>query len=264
MEQRSLRIVTLNTWKGEGNYDWRLQLMARELYTLMPDIICLQEVVRSTDMLIDTGDFLADFLNMQMIYAPARFKKRRIGAYHYNCHSGLAVLCSHEITGHWIEPLPVCDQDPERSALHALIEIEDKLFVITNIHLTHIEGEEQLRLEQLLRVLEGFPPSIHPRHWIMCGDFNLTLNEDHISLIEQATGLALYDCYLAGGGLLPGRTLVNAEDHDGTARIDHILHVSRSKEHPQCSAGRVVLNKPDYEGCYPSDHFGVCVDLSMD
>ena len=38
-----MRIVTLNTWKNEGEYERRLDLMAVGLGDLRADVVCLQE-----------------------------------------------------------------------------------------------------------------------------------------------------------------------------------------------------------------------------
>jgi endonuclease/exonuclease/phosphatase family metal-dependent hydrolase len=38
-----MRIVSLNTWKKEGDYSRRLPLMRDGLAAMAPDVVCLQE-----------------------------------------------------------------------------------------------------------------------------------------------------------------------------------------------------------------------------
>jgi endonuclease/exonuclease/phosphatase family metal-dependent hydrolase len=101
-----IRIITINTWKGDGNYDWRMQLMAMELYNLQPDIVCLQESVRSEDYQIDTAEFLADFLGLEMVYAPARLKSRSIGNFRFSLSLRAGNSFSSTIERQWITSIP--------------------------------------------------------------------------------------------------------------------------------------------------------------
>ena len=262
--ENSIRIITLNTWKGDGLYDWRLQLMARELYSLMPDVLCLQEAVRSDDFQIDTADFLADFLDMEKVYAPARWKSRKIGSYEYNCTSGLAILSAYDVDKHWTDNLPVVPEDPERIACTAQIQVDHHLLSITNLHLTHLPDADRLRCEQLISVMRQNSGLEDTSIWLCCGDFNLSLSEELLSSIAQQTSQQIIDCYLAGHGSLPGATLVKSNRSSSNSRIDHILILQgRDQTPPRINNSRVVLDEPDFEGCYPSDHFGVCVDINL-
>ncbi|HEX8111836.1 MAG TPA: hypothetical protein VF516_29090, partial [Kofleriaceae bacterium] len=67
-----LRIVTLNLWGTEPPLDARLALAARQLATLAPDAVCLQEV-RPLDGRTGrtTAEVLADALGMTAHYETA-------------------------------------------------------------------------------------------------------------------------------------------------------------------------------------------------
>jgi endonuclease/exonuclease/phosphatase family metal-dependent hydrolase len=268
--QECLRIITINTWKGEGLYDWRLQLMGRDLYALEPDIVCLQEAVRSTDFQVDTATFLADYLEMEMVYTPARCKMRTIGSRQntgsseFMTHSGLAILSNGSIERHWVSPMPTHPEDGERMAQNAQIYHSNRLITITNLHLTHLPDADQLRYHQFLTVLQQNSEAASHSAWICCGDFNQTVDEEMILSLERDSGLQLCDCYLSGHGERPGITLVPTEQHLHTCRIDYIFTLQQNgKSSPQCHNSQVVLNSPDFEGCYPSDHFGVSVDIQL-
>lgn len=258
------RLITINTWKGDGNYEWRRQLMATQLYQLQPDIICLQESLQSEDGRFDTGVFLADFLGLNLVYGRARLKNRIIGSASVMCYSGLAILCAYEVSHHWLTTIPTSAEDPERLALTALLHKGEHHFTITNLHLTHIGERDDLRLKQLESIIKQNGDAALQSAWFCCGDFNCSLDQERLHELEEECGYAISDCYLEGGGKLPGGTLVDSSRAEDKSRIDHILQIHLNNERRvSCSNARVVLDTPDFEGCYPSDHFGVCVDINF-
>ena len=263
-DEGDFRIVTINTWKGDGNYDWRMQMMARELYSLEPDVICLQESVQTVDFQIDTADYLADVLDMDMIYAPARLKSRDIEKFEFLCHSGLAILSVNSIDRHWLTNIPTSVEDPERMALNAQLYHGNEQITITNLHLTHIAGMDVLRYEQLLAIMKENAEVAEHSCWFCCGDCNCHINNSALENLGSSTGLQIHDCYLAGGGNLPGCTLVKTDRLPAESRIDYIFCLlNQGEQSPDFHNGRIVLDTPDFEGCYPSDHFGVCVDITF-
>ncbi|MDJ0623221.1 MAG: hypothetical protein QNJ17_09655 [Desulfocapsaceae bacterium] len=256
--------MTINTWKGDGNYDWRMQMMAKELYCLEPDVICLQESVQTVDFQIDTADYLADYLDMDMIYAPARLKNRDIEKFQFLCHSGLAILSANAIDRHWLTNIPTSAEDPERMALSAQLYLGNELFTITNLHLTHVTGMDELRFEQLTTIIEENSEVAENSRWFCCGDCNYHIDQTTLDSLARDTRLQVRDCYLAGGGQLPGGTLVKTNRPLAESRLDYIFFLLNKEEQgPEFLNGRIVLDTPDFEGCYPSDHFGVCVDINF-
>lgn len=259
----AFRILTINTWKGDGNYEWRIQMMAQELYGLQPDIVCLQEAVRTADFKIDTAQYLADFLGMEMVYAPARLKQRTIEKAEHFCHSGLAILSASPIETHWFTAIPTCEEDPERLTLTAQLYRNEKLITITNLHLTHIAGRNALRLEQFVQTVTKNIEATGNSYWFCCGDYNCFLDQTILDAVETKTRpVKIHDCYLDGGGKLPGETLAYSDTAPGNNRIDYIFSLVRHSSNSfETRNAKIVLNNPDFEGCYPSDHFGVCVDI---
>ena len=55
----TLSLITLNTWKCDGDYPRRLTLMRRELARLDPDILALQEVFVDAESQVGTAATLA-------------------------------------------------------------------------------------------------------------------------------------------------------------------------------------------------------------
>jgi endonuclease/exonuclease/phosphatase family metal-dependent hydrolase len=258
------RIITINTWKGDGNYDCRMQMMAMELYNLQPDIVCLQEAVRSEDCQIDTAEFLADFLGLEMIFAPARLKTRSIGNFDFLCHSGLAILSAYTIDRHWISSIPTDAEDPERMAFSAQMYHGNQKITVTNLHLTHIGQQDGLRHKQFASIIEQNSELAAFSTWLCCGDFNCSLDIEKLRPLEKKSGLTISDCYLGGNGRLPSETLVSTCRMPSVSRIDYIFNLHLHDDPPQkCQNSQIVLNNPDFRGHYPSDHFGVSVDINL-
>jgi endonuclease/exonuclease/phosphatase family metal-dependent hydrolase len=67
-----MRLVSLNTWKAEGDYVRRIDAMAAGLSALSPDVIALQEDLRTADGLTHTALALARALGLQLSWVPAR------------------------------------------------------------------------------------------------------------------------------------------------------------------------------------------------
>lgn len=263
-DEESFRIITINTWKGDGNYDWRMQMMARELYVLEPDVICLQESVQTVDFQIDTADYLAEVLDMDMIYAPARLKQRSIERFEFHCHSGLAILSATPIDCQWLTSIPISEDDPERMALSGQMCRGDQLITITNLHLTHVSDKDGLRRQQLNTIIGENVNVAKNSYWFCCGDCNCSIEMATLAALGRENNVQIRDCYLAGGGLLPGKTLVGTDRPAAESRIDYIFFVQDQHQRELAFRNaRVVLDTPDFEGCYPSDHFGVCVDIQF-
>ena len=215
-----IRIITINTWKGDGSYDLRMQMMVAELYNLQPDIVCLQESVRTEDYQIDTAEFLAELLGLEMVYAPARLKNRSIDNFDFRCYSGLAILSSSTINCHWVTSIPTVEEDPERMAFSAQTYQGNHKIMVTNLHLTHIGRQDDFRLKQFSSIIEQNAEIAALSVWFCCGDFNCSLDSGRLLALEKENGLTISDCYLNGNGRLPGGTLASTSRKPSESRID--------------------------------------------
>lgn len=261
---KSLRIISFNSWKGEGDYHKRLELMACCLTDEQPDILCLQESLKSIDGRYDTAAHLAESLGLTSIYTPARRKMRRVMGMDTDCHSGLAILSRYLIKNKHITNLGRYDRDEERIGVTTTIEYPHLPLQITNTHLTHIDsgiGDGQKQLNQLTRCLRTFNPPQNGA-WFVCGDFNVELSRTKIAHLQEVTGHCVVDCYKKGGGVLPGTTLVPL-DRLKSNRIDYILGVGPSAEKMAITNSRIVLDKKDPTGLHSSDHYGVAIDICV-
>lgn len=115
----NLRVVSINTGKGDGAYHRRLELLSEGLRALNPDVVLIQESLKSDDGSHDTLQFLADRLDLYPSFAPARFKPREVEGVRLNTWSGIAIL-SKVVSDEVIQiQLPMDPSDGDRVSLIA-------------------------------------------------------------------------------------------------------------------------------------------------
>jgi endonuclease/exonuclease/phosphatase family metal-dependent hydrolase len=242
-----MRIVTLNTWKNEGDYPRRLGPMAAQLRELAPDVVCLQECFAADGA--HTVGHLARELRMLAAAVPARRKHRLHQGRSVASSSGLAILSRRRPLAHAALTLSSDDRDGERVALRVDFEGVHGALRVLNLHLTHLRGASgaELRARQIDEAL-AWARADWAGALLVCGDLNCGRGDREFAALEAAAGEDL------GSTLNAGR----ASDEAGRA-IDHGLLVD-----PCGFAVRrrfVALEAPDGDGGLPSDHAAVVVDL---
>lgn len=115
MAQR-LRVVTINTGKGDGLYHRRIPWLVEQLAELSPAIIACQEVFVAAAAGAHTGQALAEGLAMHLAYSPARRKRRRLGERDVDSESGMALLSRKPWTAFETVTLP-CDPRDRKSVV---------------------------------------------------------------------------------------------------------------------------------------------------
>ena len=245
-----MRIVTLNTWKNEGDHPRRLGLMARGLQVLDPDVVCLQECFAAQG--VDTACQLGKALGLFVFAQPARSKLRPHGGRPTLSTSGLAILSRWTPEGEERLTLASDPADGERIAQRLDLATPEGPMRVLNLHLTHLHGPEadKLRRRQLEDALvwagEGLSGGL-----VLTGDLNAGSRDPAL----QALGAALD--HQAPATLLDPRDDPGAE---GRPAIDHAVLVQPGAWRV---AGRCrVLDSVDSEGWRASDHAGVMLDLA--
>ena len=243
-----MRIVTLNTWKNEGDYARRLALMAKGLAELRADVICLQECFACRGA--DTAAGLASKLGMRAHSAPARRKLRQHGGRPVMSTSGLAMLSRAgggraEILGLASDP-----RDGQRIAQRLDLDVDGRPLRILNLHLTHLRGAkaDEVRAEQLSAAL-AWAEAGWGGGLAVCGDLNMGRGDRGFEPLEAAAGEDLGSTLqaVAGDPNQPGRA------------IDHVILLQAGGLRVTCRA--LALRQADPAGRVPSDHAAVVVDL---
>lgn len=234
----TVRLVTLNTWKNEGDYRTRLSLMAEGLAALQPDAILLQECfVGGGD---DTAQHLAAVLGLHAVAAPARQKLRTHDGRATPSSSGLAVLLREPPVAQAVLALTSDARDGERIAQR--VDLPGGLRLL-NLHLTHLPDAHDLRACQLNEAL-AWAQAEWSGALVAGGDLNCARGAPAMTPLE---GLA---------GPEPGSTL---HAHPGVSAIDHLVLAAPGPW--RVRARYLALNAPDAAGRFPSDHASLVLDL---
>jgi endonuclease/exonuclease/phosphatase family metal-dependent hydrolase len=250
-----MRLVSLNTWKCEGDYPQRVRAMAEGLVALSPDVVALQEDLRTRDGLTHTARSLATALSMQMVWLPARAKPRLLNGQCTDTTSGLAVLSHQRVLEQGSVVLPDDARDGERVAQCVRLAGAHGHWWLVNLHLTDLPDRADLRRAQLETVLQNLQRVAGEQPVVLCGDFNAGPDDPEIASVLHPKG-PLVDAF-------GGQTKVTHRcDSDSEHNLDHILlRTVRGQPPFSVAQARVVLDQPDAHGVWPSDHWAVCADL---
>lgn len=255
-----LKVVTLNTWKCDGDYALRLEAMGQQMQALGADVFALQECFSTLDGGTDTARYLAHHLGMHPHTAPARRKRRWFQGEWVDSRSSLAVLSRWPIRSGDALELPSSVADGGRMAQVCSLEVAGRSVLLVNAHLSHLphsDGGGALRAEQLRTLLRHLVWM--PRHdmALVCGDFNASMESPELAPF-LAPPWGLVDAYLRAG---MGSKVTHHTPDGQDLNLDHLLCVPSCSLAPvNCLEASVVLNKPSQpSGVCPSDHAGVSV-----
>lgn len=249
----TLSLLTLNTWKADGDYTERLRRLSEGLRRLRPDVIALQECFLSEDGQADTARDLALALGHHVSVVRARGKRRLYRGREVMSHSCLAVLSRWPIVQSTDLALPTSAQDGGRLAQVVRLAAGEVALTLANVHLTHV-SDTDLRRRQLRAVmqhLQGLGPS---GLTVLAGDCN-----------EEADGPALcgaaehlQDAVAAWGH---GREPTHWDEQGQGRVLDHVFvlpHLSQ-RALRVIGAGVVLPAQPQGMPQPTSDHSAVWV-----
>lgn len=258
----AIKIVTINTWKCDGDYHKRMQVLAEQLKALNPAIVACQECFYSDETGTDTLKFLAEKLHMNYAFVPARFKKRHFEGRWINSFSGLGVLSLYPLSPVSRVNLPAVPGDDDRKVQQAETTLPGGTrILITNTHLTHLN--DTLARKAQAEALAGLVTAQKTYSYnIICGDFNAIPGSAEVNAFMNKSGAI--DCYTAGDGAEPRYSLAEAFAENKKVCVDHIFALPMAVEnsYPRFVNSEIVLNVAGkVSGLYPSDHFGISTQL---
>ena len=272
-----LRIVTINVQTDEGD-PRRLELVNRELHRLAPDLVALQEVIHTDgrsqlDELLAGTELHGTHQAQAMAYAPP-FADRYGG-------SAMATRWPHRI----VEALDLRLADAADvpwCTLAALVPLsgEGEVLFIAATAAWRLDAEAA-RERQALAItdLDARHPTSLPT--IIASDFNAAPDAASIRYLTGRQSIAgrsvhYHDAWeIAGQG--PGHTWT-VENPNARGEIEQIVRQPRHRRrldyvfigswhaHPQAHchvcAAALAFDQPT-DGLWPSDHFGVVVDVEI-
>lgn len=293
MGQR-LRLVTLNLWGTEPPLAHRLDLAARQLAALAPDVVGLQEVRPLPAALGSertTAHWLAARLGGHVLYVPSvRWDDGAFGPGTVGGEEGLALVSRWPIVDRRALRLPFARPTERRLLLSARVATPVGPIWVHTTHLHYRLDDGAARAAQVLAIDDAIracgrgnddPPQL------LCGDFNATPGSDELRFLRGLTSLGgrrthFQDAWLRchdepprGAGPAAGITWSADNQHtrplrslDLDRRIDHVYVTTRKKDgRGTVLACEVVLTAREGEGAgavCASDHYGVMADVQIE
>lgn len=273
-----VRFVTLNLWGDNGPHAHRLDLVAGELERLRPDVVALQEVRQVPGQLPNQAETLA----------------RRLGHHHVFAAStawgggeeGLAIVSRFPVLESAHRRLPHATEAEGRIVLSAALDAPGGRLWVHTAHLSYRQHEGRQREDQVLALDEAVTAHAdgNPQPQVILGDFNTVPDADEIRWLG---GL----CSLAGRRVFYQDAWATAAAVDAAADAEARLGITWARRNPYRArmawlrpdrridyifvtaarrdgrggvrAARVVFDRPDGDGVFPSDHFGVLADVQV-
>lgn len=260
MSSASFSLLTLNSWKCDGQYTQRMGLLARGVIDLAPDVVALQEAFVAEDGSADTAGRLAAATGLRAVQALSRPRLRSLLGREVASFSGQALLTGLPVKRVDNVVLPSSEADGGRMAQVVQLRVGAHPVTVANVHLSHVRGDagDALRQRQLQALLERLNEVGPASLTLVCGDFNDPLDAP---ALRDFTGAPwhLQDCFeLAGQSRDP--TCLDASGNGHV--LDHVLVVpslSRATIHVEAAATVLRVDRPDARGITPSDHSGLQV-----
>ena len=266
----ALRFVTLNLWGENAPQERRLDLIGQELERLAPDVLALQEVREVQGRLQNQAETLARRLGYGHVFAPATTWGGGV--------EGLAVVSRLPVLGSQHRRLPHATESEGRIVLSSELDGPGGPFWVHTAHLSYRQHEGRLREDQVLALDEEVTAraAANKQPHVLMGDFNTVPESDEIRWLGGLTSLGgrrvfYQDAWQTVHGSLPGITWARENPFRARMgwlrpdrRLDYIFVTAvRRDGRGTVRDARVVFNQPDAAGVYPSDHFGVAVDVQM-
>ena len=246
-ETASLDIVTLNLWHDREDWPHRQAIIEAELRRLSPDAIVLQEVLQD-DGLPNQAQALALKLGYHAFFVSVDPVNR---ARRY----GNAILTREPATLRGFRRLQPHGAYRIAGWVRTTLHGRD-----VNLYVVHLDFEDRTgatRARQVEDLLDFVDATRGDAPVVIGGDFNITADAAEMAPLRDR----FIDAYAAAH---PGET-VDDDAHttlnprfNPPARIDRIYAQKRMFATPQA---RRILDVPDAEGRWASDHYGVWARL---
>jgi endonuclease/exonuclease/phosphatase family metal-dependent hydrolase len=263
---RTLRVLTLNLWNDQGAYARRMESAITAIRLLEVDVIALQEVREAPGHVAQASEF-ARALGGSAAFGVADPASR-------DGPIGNAVISRLPMRHLGVTLLPSPPGDP-RAALAVEVETAAGALAFVSTHLSWQLEASPVRERQVV-ALDQFAHQ-HERSLptVMCGDFNATPNSDAIRFLCGRKSLEGRGTYWRDAF---HRIHPHEDGYTWSAHNPQVKrHVERNRRIDFVFVGplgddgrgaildsRVVLDQPDKEGVYPSDHFAVFAEMALD
>ena len=270
-----VRILTLNLWGEQPPLARRMELIAAGIQRLAPDVIALQEVRSIEGALRNQAETLAARFGFHWVWAPATPWG--------GGEEGLAILSALPIAHHASRELPHATPMERRLVLGAAVTTPLGELAVFTTHLNY-RLTDGLKREDQVAAIDAFVADwaaerSSPLPRLLVGDFNAPPDFDEIRFLRGRhthAGRRTYwrdawesrgDGSADGSGFTWARRNVFTERlHwlDRDRRIDYVFVSPLTRDgRGEVTECRVVLDEPDSDGCFASDHFGLLAEVRL-
>lgn len=257
--KRMYTIITLNTWKCDGDYEQRLKATVKEIRNYDPDILLLQESFQTSDNKFNTSLQISLETGLTSVSSLSRPKKRLLSNNYMDSFSNVSILSKFPILNSYILPLPTNAEDGGREAIMAELQLGNHQILVCSLHLSHLKNQDQLRHDQLMHILEH--PQVNKTYdgILIGGDFNMEVSDEYLNMFTR-DGHWLYNTFKASGE----KEFYTLNTRGRKVKIDHILELRKSGPGITVNHSQIVFQEPcSQTGVKVSDHNGVLLNFSL-
>lgn len=246
-EPATVSVVTLNLWHDRSDWPRRRAIIVDELRRLQPDAILLQEVLQDA-ALPNQAQSLAQQLgyHWHFVSVDAPERARRYGN---------AILTREAMTRRGARALQPADDYRIAGWARTTVRGYAVDLYVTHLNFTDASGATR---ERQVRDLMDFVAATHGKGAVVIGgDFNAPASNAEMAPLREA----FVDAYAAAHDATDVETAAHATLNarfNPPARIDRIYASGRGLCRP---LARRLFDRPDEDGTWASDHFGVWARL---
>lgn len=245
----TLTVVTLNLWHDQSEWPRRMARILREIRTLEPDVLCLQEVLQHATLpnqalaLADSLGLQAHFTSVDPEGAPKRY--------------GNAILTRHPVLergGKSLEPM-----NDYRVVTHVRIDLHGRPLDVYDTHLHHTHEGGAIRATQIRDLMAFIDSTRGAGAYLLAGDFNAPLESPEMAPLRSQC----LDAFATANPNVRGAEAATMNPlHEKNPRaIDHIFVARHGRPALRVQAASVLFREQDADGVRASDHFGVLARL---
>lgn len=264
----SICVVTLNMLGLDSEPDRRMELIRRELNSLAPDVVALQEVCVAKRDGPNQAEVLAGALGYRWVWSRAKSAHGELG-------EGLAFLSRYPVRNHEATALPSAEGG--RLLLMAAIDTPAGVLFCFDTHLDYGLARGTQREQQVLRLEEIVSAQHSELPKIVMGDFNATPEHDEIRFLRGRHTLGgrrayFHDAFERGSEPgVDGTTWARRNpltrrwrSLENDRRIDYVFVTPIADDgRGEVHSCQVVLDRPGTDGRFPSDHFAVMARVQL-
>jgi len=274
---RPLRVVTYNLLhdgagsgflNGKTHLEDRLEMAIRELKTLDPDIVAVQEASDSRKH-GNVPERLAAALGFHVVFAPATdhifglwpLDTVVVGLMGFK--EGSAILSRFPIVASKVHELPRCRNWMEpRILLQAQLSTAWGPLQVFSTHVARGDACQMERVGEIVGEGLGAGPSL------LMGDFNTPETAKVLSTLRNEAGFV--DAFHVANPDAQGPTVwqrIELEQSTVSRRVDFIFVLNGKESTASVLSSRTLLDQPgrlpDGSTLWPSDHYGVLAELEI-